>query len=81
MWCINWRYNVDVKDRQQAPPNLTFASPLANYHNRSGVAAILSHLENTHVFKQEFFYQTMDILLNLLNLLILPSTMELIAFT
>ena len=42
--------------RQQTPPSLTFASPLAklNSVNGLGVASMFSLLKNTHAFKQEF---------------------------
>jgi len=45
-----------VNYHQQAPPSLTFASPLAklNLANGSGVAMMLSLLKSTHAFKQEF---------------------------
>jgi hypothetical protein len=39
---------------QQLPPSLPFASPLANIHNGSRVATMLSRLKSTHAFKQEF---------------------------
>ena len=46
---------MNVNYRQQTPPNLTFASPLAklNSVNGSGVASMLSLLKRTHAFKQE----------------------------
>ena len=45
-----------VNYRQQAPPSLTFVSPLAklNLVNGSGVASMLSLLKSIHAFKQEF---------------------------
>ena len=46
-----------VNYRQQAPPSLTFASPLAKINLAiigSGVALMLSLLKSTHTFKQEF---------------------------
>jgi hypothetical protein len=47
---------IDVNDHQQAPPHLTFASPLviAKLSNGFGVATMLSRLKSTHAFKQEF---------------------------
>ena len=47
-----------VNYHQQAPPSLTFASPLAklNSVNGSGVALIFSLVKSTHAFKQEFSY-------------------------
>ena len=41
-----------VNYRQQTPPSLTFASPLAKIG--SGVASMFSLLKSTHAFKQEF---------------------------
>ena len=47
-----------VNYRQQAPPSLTFASPLAKLNLAkigSGVLKTLKQLlKSTHVFKQEF---------------------------
>ena len=46
-----------VNYRQQAPPSLTFASPLAKLNLAkmgSGVTSMLSLLKSTHAFKQEF---------------------------
>jgi hypothetical protein len=45
-----------INYRQQTPPSLTFASPLAklNSVNGSGVASMLLLLKRTHAFKQEF---------------------------
>ena len=46
----------------------------------SGVATMLSHLKSTHAFKQEFSSKLEWTILTL-NIIILPSTMGLIAFT
>jgi hypothetical protein len=46
-----------VNYRQQAPPSLTFASPLEKLNsvkNGSGVATIFSHLKSIHAFNQKF---------------------------
>jgi hypothetical protein len=43
-------------DRQQAPPSLPFASPLAKLNLAklgSGVATMFSHLKSTHAFNQK----------------------------
>jgi hypothetical protein len=48
---------MNVNYRQQVPPSLTFASPLAKLNSTIlglAVAAMSSHLKNTHVFKQKF---------------------------
>jgi hypothetical protein len=49
--------NMVVNHRQQAPPSLIFASPLAKLNsqkNRSGDATIFSHLKSTHAFNKKF---------------------------
>jgi hypothetical protein len=46
-----------VNHRQQAPPSLTFASPLAKLNsakNGSGVATMFSRLKSTPAFNQKF---------------------------
>ena len=48
-----------VNYHQEAPPSLTFASPLEKLDLAkigSEVASMLSLLKSTHAFKQEFSY-------------------------
>ena len=52
----------------------------AKLSNGSGVATMLSRLKSTHVFKQEF-PSGLEYTILISNLLILPSTMRLVAFT
>jgi hypothetical protein len=67
-----------VDNHRQQLPSLPFASPLANIHNGSGVATMLSRLKSTHAFKQEFF-SGLDLTILTFRLPILPLTMELIS--
>ena len=47
---------MSISERQQVPPSLTFASPLAksNFNSGSEVAAISLLPTSTHAFKQKF---------------------------
>jgi hypothetical protein len=79
-------YHVDINMiliyPQQASQSLPFAHPWAKdkLNDGSRVVAMLSHLKSTHEFKQEFSLGLECTILTS-NLLVLPSTMRLIAVT
>jgi hypothetical protein len=54
---FGWQFIFGVKDGQQAPPSLSFASPLAKPNSANldqELLQMLSRLKSTHVFKQKF---------------------------
>jgi hypothetical protein len=52
---FGWWFIIDVSDRQQAPPSLTFGSPLAKPNSAMDqeLLQMLLGLKSTHAFKQK----------------------------